>query len=99
MQSDFMKLKDDQQSYKWKNYYGKKVLTVNASDVEWLECEHVQKPGYIIQLQSQIQELTTRLKSMTNTSQSKTEVEDIIKNKTDDLSTKMNDLKFKLEPE
>ena len=94
-----MKLKDDQQSYKWKNYYGKKVWTVNASDVEWLECEHVQKPGYIIQLQSQIQELTTRLKSMNNTSRSKTEVEDIIKNKTDDLSTKMNDLKFKLEPE
>ena len=95
-----IKLKDDQQSYKWKNYYGKKVWTVNASDVEWLQCEHVQKPGYITQLQTEIQELTTRLKAMKNPSKSKTqEIESIIKNKTDDLSTKMNDLKFKLEPE
>ena len=95
-----MKLKNDHQSYKWKNYYGKKVWTVNASDVEWLQCEHVQKPGYISQLQTEIQELTTRLKSMENPSKSTTqEIDSIIKKKADDLSTKMNDLKFKLEPE
>jgi hypothetical protein len=30
-----IKLKHDPQSYKWKNYYWKKVWTVNASDIEW----------------------------------------------------------------
>jgi hypothetical protein len=29
-----IKLKEQPQSYKWKNYYGRKVWTVNASDVE-----------------------------------------------------------------
>ena len=36
-------LKENVQRYKWKNYYGKKVWTVNAADVEWVECEHVNK--------------------------------------------------------
>jgi hypothetical protein len=29
-----VQLKENAQSYKWKNYYGKKVWTVNADDVE-----------------------------------------------------------------
>jgi hypothetical protein len=44
---------DDAQSYKYKNYYGKKVWTVNAADVEWVECEHVNKSCFITQLESQ----------------------------------------------
>ncbi len=36
-----VKLKHNAPSYKCKNYYGKKVLTVNATDVEWVECEQV----------------------------------------------------------
>ncbi len=34
-----------------------KFWTVNAKDVEWIQCEHVNKPGYIVQLEAQIQEL------------------------------------------
>ncbi len=49
-----IKLKEQPQSYKWKNYYGRKVWTVNASDVEWVECEHINKTGTIIQLEAQI---------------------------------------------
>jgi hypothetical protein len=45
------------QHHKWKNYYGKKVWTVNAKDVEYIQCEHFNKPGYIVQLEAQIQEL------------------------------------------
>ena len=52
-----VKLKDNAQSYKYKNYYGKKVCTVNAADVEWVECEHVNKSSFITQLESQIKEL------------------------------------------
>ena len=35
-----VKLKDDQTSYTPKNYYGKKVWTVNAKDVAYVELEH-----------------------------------------------------------
>jgi hypothetical protein len=30
----------------------KKVWTVNASDVEWVQCEHINKTGTMIQLQA-----------------------------------------------
>jgi hypothetical protein len=40
-----------------KKYYGRKVWTVNASDVEWVECEHINKTGTIIQLEAQIYQL------------------------------------------
>jgi hypothetical protein len=36
-----IKLKEEPRSYKWKNYYGRKVWTVNASDVEWVQYEHI----------------------------------------------------------
>ena len=38
-----MKLKESAPSYQCKNYYGRKVRTVCASDVEWIEVEHVVK--------------------------------------------------------
>jgi hypothetical protein len=49
-----IKLKVEPQSYKWKNYYGRKVWTVNACDVEWVQCEHINKTGSMIKLQAQI---------------------------------------------
>jgi hypothetical protein len=47
-----IKLKQDPQNYKWKNYYGEKVRTVNTSDIEWVECEHINKTGTILQLET-----------------------------------------------
>ncbi len=38
-----IKLKHNAPSNKCKIYYGKKVWTVNATDVEWVECEHANK--------------------------------------------------------
>jgi hypothetical protein len=35
----------------------KKVWTVNAKDVEWIQCEHVNKTVYILQLKIQIKDL------------------------------------------
>ena len=52
-----VKLKKNSTTYKWKNYYGKKVWTIDAKDVEYIQCEHVNKTGYILQLEAQIQEL------------------------------------------
>jgi hypothetical protein len=45
-------LKHNAPSYKCKKYYGRKVWTVNATYVEWVECEHVNKTGLIIQLET-----------------------------------------------
>jgi hypothetical protein len=41
-----------------------KVWTVNASDVEWVECEHINKTGTMIQLEAQIDELRCTLDSL-----------------------------------
>jgi hypothetical protein len=62
-----IKLKEQPQSYKWKNYYERKVWTVNASDVEWVECEHINKNGTIIQLEAQIDVLRCTLDSLPKT--------------------------------
>ncbi len=51
-------MKENAQSYKWKSYYGKKVWSVNAEDVEWVECKHVNKTNLISQ---QINELKQQL--------------------------------------
>ncbi len=93
-------LKEDAQSYKWKNYYGKKVWTVNAADVERVECEHVNKTSLVAQLESQINELRCQLDFHPNDHQSKKQK---IKTKLDDLHNKlakeMISRRFKLEPE
>jgi hypothetical protein len=64
------KLKDDAQSYKCKNYHGKKVRIVNAADVEWVECEHVNKSSFMTQLESQIKELKNKLDLRPNNNKS-----------------------------
>lgn len=79
-----MKLNENAQSYKFKNYYGKKVWTVNAEDVMWVECEHVNKTSFITQLESQIKEFTSQLDFTLN------EIEtEKIKSKLDDLKNKL----------
>jgi hypothetical protein len=59
-----IKLKEQPQSYEWKNYYRRKVWTVNATYVEWVECEHINKTGTIIQLEAQIDQLRCTLDSL-----------------------------------
>ena len=64
-----VKLKHNAPSYKCKNYYGRKVWTVNATDVEWVECEHVNKTGLMVQLETQIHDVTSKLDLATKTHQ------------------------------
>ena len=95
-----VKLKDNAQSYKWKNYYGKKVWTVNAADVEWVECEHVNKSNVMTQLELQIKELKNELDLPPKNHKSDIKA---IKSKIDELNKKlakeMNGRVFKLKPE
>ncbi len=95
-----MQLKENVQSYKWKNYYGKKVWTFNAADVEWVECEHVNQISLLSQLESQINDLKRQLDLPPNNHQSKKQT---IESKLDDLNNKlakeMISHRFKLELE
>jgi hypothetical protein len=95
-----VQLKENAQSYKWKNYHGKKVRTVNSADVEWIECEHVNKTSLVAQLESQMNELKHQLDLLPNDHQSKKQT---IKSKLDDLHNKlakeMISRRFKLESE
>ena len=56
-----MKLKHDAPSYKWKNYYGRKVWTVNVEDVEWIEVEHYPKSKTIVTLEQEIERIKKQL--------------------------------------
>jgi hypothetical protein len=95
-----VKLKHNPQSYRRKNYYGKKVWTVNANDVEWVECEHINKTGTIVQLEAQIDQLkcTLELLPKTNTTGIH-QVQSDLRNLKNKLSTELKDCRFKLEPE
>lgn len=52
-----LKLKDHPTTHRWKNYYGKKVWTVCASDVEWLEVELAPKPKRIVDQEENIEQM------------------------------------------
>ena len=92
-------MKENAQSYKLKNYYRKKVWSVNADDVEWVECEHVNKAHLISQLESQINELKQQLDLPQNNHQSKKQT---TKSKLEDLNKLAKEMigrRFKLEAE
>ncbi len=68
-----------------------KVWTVNAKDVEYIQCEHVNKPGYIVQLEAQIQEL----EKVHDKHQNNDKLEELKER----LSKNRDSQKFNLEPE
>ncbi len=68
-----------------------KNWTVNAKDVEWIQCEHVNKPGYIVQLEEQIEEL----EKVHNKHQNKNKLEQLKER----LSKERTSQKINLEPE
>ncbi len=77
------------------------MWTVNASDVEWVEYEHINKTGTIIQLEAQIDQLRCTLDSLPKINGTVThqKVQSYLETLTNTLSAEMNNQKFKLEPE
>jgi hypothetical protein len=77
------------------------VWTVNASDVEWVQCKHVNKTGTMIQLQANIDQLRSTLDTLqqTNGTVTNDQVQSHLESLTNTLSTEMNNHKFKLDPE
>ena len=43
-----------------RKYYGTKLWTINATDAEWIECEHILKTNTIIGLKQELHRLTTK---------------------------------------
>jgi hypothetical protein len=75
------------------------VWTVHAGDVEWVECEHINKTGTIIQLEAQIDQLRCTLDSLPKTNRTVTHHKSYLESLICTLSAEMNDRKFNLEPE
>ncbi len=86
-----VKLRENAPRHTVKNYNGKKVWTVNAKHVEWVQCEHVNKPGHIVQLETQIYEL----EKVQQYNQNKTKLEEL----KESLSKEKKIWIFNLEPE
>ena len=67
------------------------MWTVNASDVEWVECEHINKTGTMIQLQAQIDQLRSTLESLPNNNDTVTDpkLQSYLESLTNTLSAEM----------
>ncbi len=79
-------------NYKW---------TVNTSDVEWMQCEHINKTGTMILLQAKIDHLRSTLDTLpqTNGTVTNEQVQSYLESLTITLSTEMKNRKLKLYPE
>ena len=86
-----MKLKDYAPSYKWKNWDGKKVWTVCASDVEWVQCEKYPKTPTMLQLEKAIDDLKCGELDVKNASK----LESLEK----DLQREIQSRRFKVSPQ
>ncbi len=77
------------------------MWTVNASDVEWVQCEHINKARTMIQLQAKIYQLRSTHDTLPQTYRTVTneQVQSHLESLTNTLSTEMNNRKFKLDPE
>ena len=75
-------------------------MTVSATDVEWVECEHVNKTSLLLQLESQIKELKHQLDLPQNDHKSdKKTIKSKLYELNKRLAKEMNGRRFKLEPE
>lgn len=92
-----MKLKNNATSHTCKKYYGKKVWTVCAKDVQWIEVEHVIKTEKMIELEKDIERLTIQMS--TADEQAKEVIKARITNTQAQLISLSKTRRFKMEPE
>ena len=92
-----MKLKANPASHRFRKYYGRKVWTVNAKDVEWIELEHVIKTDSMIEIEKKIARLSKQLTTTTSEVE-KTNLQRQIDTKNHQLMNMCRTRRFKLEP-
>ena len=84
-----IKLKQNQTSYRWKNWDGKKVWTVSAKDVEFVQFEHYPKTKAIVALEERLKELQNDICACP----------DAIDNIRKQLQQRISERRFKLTPQ
>jgi hypothetical protein len=83
-----IKLKPDATSVKTKLFHGSKVTTVNARDVEYMECEVIDNSSHIKDMSRQLERLNKKKKKHTQEiKQLKKQIKTARKNKTFQLKT------------
>ena len=93
-----LKLTNNATSHTYKKYYGKKVWTVCANDVEWIEVEHVIKTETMIELEKDIERLTHQI-STAKDEQTKGDIKARITNTQAHHMSLRKTRRFKIEPE
>jgi hypothetical protein len=68
-------------------------------ETEWVECEHVNKTGLMLQLETQIHDVTSQLDVATKKNQLHKHLQSNLEQLWNRLSNKMRSRRFKLEPE
>ena len=91
-----VKLKNNHSTYKYKNYYGKKVWTVCASDVEWIEVEHVVKTEEMIDIEKRMVGLQSNNISLSEDDRKRNET--VINELQDSLERLSKTRRFKMNP-
>jgi hypothetical protein len=94
-----VKLKDNSQSYRWKNFYGKKVWTVNAVDVESIELEHYPKSPAIQLLETQLKKASKILEDKCLSREQRKVANQRVIELTESLRVMTAKHRFKLEPQ
>ena len=61
-----IKLNQHATTRRYRNYYGRKVRTVKANDIKWIECEHVVKTDSMLQLEKESHLLSLKVDTATN---------------------------------
>ena len=93
-----VKLKDDQTSYTPKNYYGKKVWTVNAKDVAKVELEHYPTAERVIALEGEVHVIKEELKQENLPLHTTEELLRFLHQAKENLRKEKSQHRFKLEP-
>ena len=90
------KLKNNAPSYLYKNYYGRNVWTVCATDLNWIEVEHVAKTDAMKELEKEISDLTESMVLAEDETQHNISIE--IKTIKKTLLSMCKSRRFRLEP-
>ena len=93
-----VKLKTNAKSQTFRKWYGRKVRTVKASDILWIECEHVVKTDAMIQLEKEMHNHEAKLEASSSETK-KLKLKDKIKSIENQLLVMAATRRFKLRPQ
>ena len=94
-----IKFKETAPPCRWKNYYGRKVNTALASDIEWIELEHYPKSKSITLLEDEIESQKELQDQSDLSALERQEIERVSQKLKDDLRKEKLKYQFRLAPQ